>query len=61
MSHVKIIAYIEMNNYRNFMSGIQKENYIMAQITAVHDSAVNGWYVWSPTNNYKSLFHVLRE
>ncbi len=57
---VKVIAYIELSNYRYFLSHNAKVNYIQAQLRAVRDSQADGWYAWSPHNQYGLLFAILR-
>lgn len=57
--NVKIIAYIEIYNYRFMLSHAAKMKYIAAEIKAVHDAGGNGWYVWSPNNHYAPLFTFL--
>ena len=59
-SPVKVIAYIELSNYHYPMSGTKRTNYIKAQIKAVKDSGVEGWYAWSAHNSYDYLFQVLK-
>lgn len=56
----KVYPYVEASNYRYRHSGQAKLQYIYAQIKAVQDSNVNGWYVWSPNNKYGYLFRVLK-
>jgi len=58
---VKVIAYIELSNHRYPMSGAKREDYIKAQIKAVDDAGVEGWYAWSAHNRYDYLFKVLQE
>lgn len=58
--HVKVYPYIELYNYRYPLSHASKLQYIAAQIEAVRASGANGWYAWSPTNRYGSLFQVLK-
>ncbi len=55
----RVIPFIEASNYRYRLGGAAKIKYIYAQIRAVDDSYVNGWYVWSPRNKYNALFRVL--
>ena len=55
----RVIPFIEASNYRYHLSGAAKIKYIYAQIRAVDDSHVNGWYVWSARNHYNALFRVL--
>jgi len=58
---VNIIAYIEMANYHYpKMGGAKRMDYIKAQIKAVKDSGVEGWYAWSANNHYDYLFKVLQ-
>lgn len=59
-SNVKIHAYIELFNYRYPMNYSQRVNYILAEMKAVDDSDINGYYVWSAGNHYDILFDVLR-
>lgn len=55
----KVIPYIEASNYRYRLNGRKRHEYIQAQIKAVHDHGVHGWYVWSANNKYDALFNVL--
>lgn len=55
----KLIPYIELSNYRYPLSQQKKLDYIYAQIQAVENSGVDGWYAWSPHNRYENLFMVL--
>lgn len=55
---VKIIAYIELNNYRHPMTFHRKMDYIRDEIRAVNKADVAGWYVWSPQHYYSALFQV---
>ncbi len=57
----KVYPYIELSNYRNRMSYAKKLDYIRAQIKAVNDAGMDGWYAWSPHNHYNSLFRVLEK
>lgn len=59
-SPVHVIAYIELSNYHYPMSGTKRMDYIRAQLKAVHDSGVEGWYAWSAHNKYDALFQVLQ-
>lgn len=59
-SKVKVIAYIELSNYHYPMSGAKRMDYIRAQLKAVKDADVEGWYAWSPRNKYDYLFQVLQ-
>ncbi len=60
-SPVKVIAYIELSNYHYpNMSRDQKQTYIKAQLQAVKDANVEGWYAWSAHNRYDNLFKVLQ-
>ncbi|MDR3490450.1 MAG: putative glycoside hydrolase [Gammaproteobacteria bacterium] len=56
---VKIYAYIELSNYRYPLSGAKRTAYIQAQIKAVKDAHIDGWYAWSAHNKYEYLFHIL--
>ncbi len=56
-----VITYIELYNYRYKLSRSERINYINAQIKAVKDSGFDGWYAWSPNNQYSILFEALRE
>lgn len=56
---VKIIAWIEMSNYHYFLGNAARQKYIAAQIRAVDDADIEGWYAWSPNNFYNNLFNVL--
>jgi len=55
----KLYPYIELSNYRYSLSHDQRLKYIVAQIRAAEDAGADGWYVWSPNNEYDNLFHVL--
>lgn len=55
----RVYPFIELYNYRYPLSKRQKYDYIYAQIRAVEDSGMNGWYAWNPSNQYDNLFHVL--
>lgn len=58
---VKINAYIEAHNYHYpKMGAAKKANYVAAQIKAVEDAKVDGWYFWSAHNHYDHLFNVLQ-
>ena len=57
----KMYAYIELSNYRYPMSRSKKLNYIRAQIKAVDEADIEGWYAWSPHNRYENLFRVLND
>lgn len=56
----KLIAWIEISNYRYRMSNAQKEIYLREQIEAVKDTKAAGFYVWSAHNRYDNLFKVLQ-
>lgn len=56
----KLIPYVEASNYHYRLSPAQKSKYVMAQIKATEDAKADGWYVWSPTNSYSSLFAGLK-
>ena len=56
----KVFAWIELYNYRYKMSYGQRMNYIQEQIKATKDAKIDGWYAWSPNNEYKILFETLR-
>jgi hypothetical protein len=55
----KVHAYIELSNYHYPMSRSKTLDYIYAQIRAVQDAGVEGWYAWSSHNLYDNLFRVL--
>jgi hypothetical protein len=55
----RVITYIELSNYRYPMNFSQRLNYIEAQLQAVKDHALQGWYAWSARNQYNALFHLL--
>ena len=57
---VKVIAYIELSNYHYPMSGAKRSAYIQAQLNAVKDAGVEGWYAWSAHNRYDHLFKLLQ-
>lgn len=56
----KVYPYIELSNYHYRFSIEQRINYIHEQLRAVKDSKVDGWYAWSPSNKYDSLFLTLK-
>lgn len=58
--HVKIIAYIEMYNFRFPLRRNNKKKYIAKEIKAVRDADVDGWYAWSANNKYRLLFSLLQ-
>ena len=55
----QVIPYIELSNYRYPMNYTQRQHYIRAQINAVKDQDMNGWYAWSAKNQYNTLFNLL--
>ncbi len=55
----KLYPYIELSNYRYPLSHKKRLEYILAEIRAVEDAGADGWYVWSPHNEYDALFEVL--
>ncbi|HVY53134.1 MAG TPA: putative glycoside hydrolase, partial [Gammaproteobacteria bacterium] len=55
----KLYPYIELSNYRYKLTHEQRLQYIVAQIRAAEDVGADGWYVWSPHNEYDPLFAVL--
>jgi len=55
----KVIPYIETFNYRYPLSPQARRDYIHAQIRAVNDHLLHGWYAWSANNRYDPLFDVL--
>ena len=55
----QVIPYIELSNYRYPMNYTQRQHYIRAQIHAVKDQDMNGWYAWSAKNQYNALFNLL--
>lgn len=57
---VKIIAYIELYNYRYPLLRHKRYEYIKEQIRAVKKAGADGWYVWSARNKYHSLFTILK-
>jgi hypothetical protein len=56
---VKVYAYIELSNYRFPLSSDRRVAYIKAQIKAVHDAGIDGWFAWSAHNKYDYLFNIL--
>ena len=58
---MKVIAYIELSNYHYRMSRAQKIDYIKEQMEAVKDAGIEGWYAWSPHNQYDNLFSILQK
>lgn len=57
---VRLYSYIELSNYRYPLSNPERLRYIRAEIKAVEDANISGWYAWSPNNLYDNLFKVLR-
>ena len=57
---VKVYAYIELSNYRYPLSRSAKVNYILAELQAVYNAHADGWYAWSPRNQYRLLFAILK-
>lgn len=57
---VKVIAYIEIFNYRYPLSGQKRIDYVSAEMKAVKDAGADGWYVWSAHNEYDFLFRFLK-
>lgn len=55
----KLYPYIELSNYRYPLSHQKRLQYILAEIHAAEDAGADGWYVWSPHNEYDPLFEVL--
>ncbi|MGE3319887.1 MAG: putative glycoside hydrolase [Candidatus Berkiella sp.] len=56
----KLIPYVEASNYHYRYSSGQKSRYVLEQIRAAEDAKADGWYVWSPSNAYSSLFAALK-
>lgn len=56
----KVYPYFELYNYRYPMSYTQKKSYIDAQLRAIEDTKMDGWFAWNPHNNYDILFDVLK-
>jgi hypothetical protein len=56
----KIYPFIEVYNFRYPLGGKAQLNYIHQEIKAVEDGSVNGWYFWSPNNQYAPLYATLR-
>lgn len=56
---IKVYAYIELSNYHFPMTRPKTLEYIKAQLRAVKEAEVDGWYAWSPHNRYDNLFQVL--
>lgn len=56
----ELVPYIEVSNYRRAMGFTTRVNYIKEQIRAVRDSDADGWYAWSPNNQYRALFYALK-
>jgi hypothetical protein len=56
----KVYPYFELYNYRYPMSYNQKKSYIDAQLRAIEDAKMDGWFAWNPHNNYDILFDVLK-
>lgn len=52
---VKVIAYIEMTNFRQRMSMQSRAVYVQAQINGARDAGASGWYGWSANNYYDVL------
>ena len=59
--HVKIVAFIELYNFRIPMSDAVRTQYILAQLQAVKDSGSDGFYFWSAGNKYGFLFPILKQ
>lgn len=59
--NVKVVAFIEIFNFRYPMGDKERSQYILAEMKAVKDSGVNGWYVWSDGNKYGFLFSLLKQ
>lgn len=55
----KLYPYIELSNYRYPLNHQKRLQYIVAEIRAAEDAGADGWYVWSPHNEYDPLFEVL--
>lgn len=58
-SNTKIYAFIELYNYRYPLSGNKKFEYITAEMKGAKAGGADGYYVWSPNNEYAALFQVL--
>ena len=56
----KLYPFIELSNYRYSLGHEKRLQYILAEIRAAEDAGADGWYVWSPHNEYDVLFQVLR-
>lgn len=56
----KTIPYIEIYNYRYPMSYEERIAYGAAQMRAVRDANMQGWYVWSANNQYNVLFDLMK-
>ena len=56
---VRIIAYLELSNFRKRMSTKAKINYIHEQIKGAHDAGADGWYAWSAGNKYNILYRAM--
>ena len=56
----RLNPYIESSNYHYHLSAQQRSIYVLAQIRAVEDANADGWYVWSPNNQYDSMFSAVR-
>ena len=56
---VPVVAFIETSNYRYHIDGQERLDYIHAQLRAVEDAGIDGWYAWSANNYYNGLFRVL--
>lgn len=57
---VKLVPYIELSNYHYPLSQQKKLAYIYAQIRAAQNAGADGWYAWSPHNQYDTLFRVMK-
>lgn len=57
----KVNAFIEVRNFRASAAYPQRVAYLQAQIKAVQDAKVNGWYAWSANNKYDLLFKTLAQ
>lgn len=59
--NVKVTAFIEIFNFRHPMGDAERTQYILAEMQAVKDAGINGWYVWSDGNKYDFLFSLLKQ
>ena len=57
----RVLAYIELFNFRHKMNTVERVKYIRAQLRAVREVQAEGWLAWSAGNHYDLLFEILRQ